>query len=379
MSEENIGITPIAFSPEVLARISPGLSLQRHLALGYRPSLKAFEEFRDVVVDQNTLSRYQSDAKLDNVIGSNVLKVGNTFIVTTITGGIIEESVTYEKTKDDKYASIYPVVEVHRGRSGACTDEEMTLSQKLYDNILKSGIISKESLVVKPGVRITNTDGTTEIIYPTDEKTDSDLKTDDIYQNLQPNRKWSYTLYAKVKVFSRSGPLFDSVWNSLIYALQIVRLPRSFIDERATDLKMTVRTRGKSAIIREIYDILCDPTKDYPLTLNKENIGYASNFGIINLDPECDLALEDEANAEEAMEIDNDYSNKPIKSVLLADIDSEAEESSIQSNISIIAKSDGTIKHLNIFGGESKVTPEMIKKSLFLAQQRSNDLSGKNI
>lgn len=377
MSEETVDITPITFVPEVLARISPELSLQRHLALGYRPSLKGFEEFRDVLVNQNTLSRYQSDAQLENVIGSNVLKVGNTFIVTTITGGIIEDSVTYENTRNEKFGLIYPVVEVHRGRSGACTDEEMTLSQRLYDNVLQSGIISKESLMVKPGVRITNDDGTKQIIYLSDENT-NDSDEDEVYKSLQPNRKWSYTLYAKVKVFSRTGPLFDSIWNSLMYALRTVRLPRSFIDERATDLKMTVRTRGKSAIIRETYDILCDPNADYPLKLNKENIGFASNFGIINLDPECDLVQENDANEEEEMEVD-DITTKPIKSILLADIDSEAEESSVQSTISIVAKSDGTLKYLSIFGGKSKVTPEMIKKSIFLAQQRSKDLKEREI
>lgn len=63
----------------------------------------------------------------------------------------------YEITKEENvvanYASIYPVVEVERGRVGACTDEEMTISQKLYDSVLHSRILTKQALKVKAGVR----------------------------------------------------------------------------------------------------------------------------------------------------------------------------------------------------------------------------------
>ena len=85
------------------------------------------------------------------------------------------------------YTSVYPVVEVERGKVGACTDEEMTLSQKLYDYVLHSKILPKESLKVQPGVRLTdNDDGSMKIIYP-DESNNSNIpKT-----TFQINKKWS--------------------------------------------------------------------------------------------------------------------------------------------------------------------------------------------
>lgn len=162
---ETIEIHPINFPPDVLARISPELSLQRHLSLGIRPCLRKYEEFRDVIIENNTLSRYVDTENVDaknNILGSNVLKSGKTIVITSITGGIIEENSAsikdlddfgedelLEVTKEDdilaEYASVYPVVEVERGRVGACTDEEMTISQKLYDSILHSRILPKKA------------------------------------------------------------------------------------------------------------------------------------------------------------------------------------------------------------------------------------------
>lgn len=376
VQEDTIDIHPVTFSPDVLARISPELSLQRHLSLGFRPSLKGFEEFREVSLNEDFLSRYGEEHKDNNIIASNVLKCGKTFVVTTITGGIIEDSTVYKNEENElvgisdntdsnisNYTSVYPVVEVQRGRTGACTDEEMTLSQKIYDSVLHSKLIPKSALKVQPGIRITDDDGKMEIIYPDEAKEDSGAE-------FQTNRKWSYLLYAKIKVFSRTGPVFDLCWNSLMYALQNVQLPRAFIDERATDLKMTIRTRGRSATIRETYDILSDPTKQYPLQINKENISYASNYGVINLDPEAKLTEETD---EEDIDMDTQ------ESVLLADLDTESEEISVNSTISIISDEKGNLKHIGILGGDAKITPDMIKRSLALAKQRSLDLKNKTV
>ena len=44
----------VTFSPEVLARIAPDVSLQRHLALGVRPNLRNFTEFKPVEVSNST-------------------------------------------------------------------------------------------------------------------------------------------------------------------------------------------------------------------------------------------------------------------------------------------------------------------------------------
>lgn len=384
---ETIEIHPITFPPEVLARISPELSLQRHLSLGIRPCLRKYEEFRNVAIENNTLSRYADAGNIDtknNILGSNVLKSGKTIVITSITGGIIEETSAsikdlddfgeeelFEVTKEEdiiaNYASVYPVVEVERGRVGACTDEEMTISQKLHDSILHSRILPKKALKVKAGVRSANEDGTFSVLYP-DELEDDTLNE----TNLKMKRKWSYVLYAKIVVLSRTGPVFDLCWNSLMYALQSVKLPRAFIDERASDLRMTIRTRGRSATIRETYEIICDQTKSVPLMINAKNIAFASNYGIVELDPECQLQNSDNSEEEE-VDIDMDKLN----TVLIADLDTEAEETSIHSTISILAAPSGNYKQLTLVGGGAKITPEMIKRSLLLSRVRADDLSAR--
>lgn len=377
----NIEIHPVSFPADILARVSPELSLQRHLSLGFRPSLRAFEEFRDVEVDCGSLSRYNAITSSQEitddesqVLGSAILREGDVFVVTKITGGIIEDiasstdeadSEILQMTEDHsditKYCSVYPVVEVERGRMGACTDEEMVTSQRLYDALQHSKILSKEALRVKPGVRITKEDGTMEIIYSSAEDNDNDIT-----KSFQPNKKWVYTLYAKIEVFGRTGPVFDMCWNSLINALKSVKLPRAFIDERATDLKMTVRTRGRNAIIRETYSLLCDPNDSIPLIINENNIAFASTYGIIDLDPEADISNLD--NEDEEMEYDK------IKTVLLADIDGEAEETCIKSSISIIDNGKGRFKQFSLVGGGAKITPDILRKSILLSKQRANDL-----
>ncbi|QLG70216.1 hypothetical protein HG535_0A01540 [Zygotorulaspora mrakii] len=381
---ETVDVHPITFPPPVFARISPELSLQRHLSLGIRPSLRSFEEFREVNINEGTLSRFGPNGVAveetgNNVLGSNVLKCGNTFVVTSITGGIVEinipvdeedigekELMEISEKRDyvNKCASVFPQIEVERGRTGAPTDEEMTISQKLYDNVLHSGLISKSALDVDCGIRITDSTGKTKIVY-FDETKDGDMS------QFRPKRKWAYVLYAKIVVFSRTGPVFDMCWNSLVYALKDTKLPRVFIDERATDLKMTVRTRGRSAVVRESYDILFDSKKAVPLKINEFQIGFASNYGIIDLDPEAQVVRNDEGH-----DVDEEM-DKP-RAILLADIDSEAEETSINSTISVIGDSSGKLTNVTIVGGGSKITLEMIKRALALSKARYDDLKTKS-
>lgn len=377
---DSLEIHPITFPPEVLARIAPELSLQRHLSLGIRPCLRKFEEFRNVHIDLGTLSRYTENpaectSTSNNILGSNVLKCGSTFVITSITGGIVEETVplksddlgeeeliemTEKRDEVAKYATVFPLVEVERGRVGAPTDEEMTLSQKLHDCALHSGIIPKTALDVKCGVRVTKKDGSAKVVYPDEDGEDVSVS------HLQQQKKWSYALYAKIVVFSRTGPVFDLCWNSLMYALRDTKLPRAFIDERATDFKMTVRTRGRSATIRETYDVKFDPSAYVPLKLNECNIGYASSFGIIDLDPEAQLDVDEDEVMDDGP-----------KSLLLADIDTEAEETCIQTTISVIGDSKGNLNSVTIVGGGSKITPSEIRKSLALSKKRAADLSTK--
>lgn len=133
---------------------------------------------------------------------------------------------------------------------------------------------------------------------------------------------------------------------------------------------MTIRTRGRSATIRETYEIICDQTKSVPLMINAKNIAFASNYGIVELDPECQLQNSDNSEEEE-VDIDMDKLN----TVLIADLDTEAEETSIHSTISILAAPSGNYKQLTLVGGGAKITPEMIKRSLLLSRVRADDLS----
>lgn len=387
--EENVvEVHPVSFPPEILARISPELSLQRHLSLGFRPSSRGFEEFRDVTINTENLTsgrEVKNAIKTNNekqILGSCVLKQGDVFVITQITGGVIEDStltpedldeeedaelleITEEDSDITKYTSVYPVVEINRGRMGACTDEEMITSQSLYDTLLHTKILSKKSLRVDPGVRITNEDGSVEIIYPDTEENK------DITKAMTPKKKWSYVLYAKIEVFGRTGPVYDMCWNSLMSALQSVKLPRAFVDERATDLKMTVRARGRNAIVMETYTLLCDPEANYKLPLRASGKSYASTYGLIDLDPEADISkLESTEDEDESMEDEQE-----TKTVLLADIDGEAEETCIKSTISITSCPNGRFRQLSINGSGSKITRELLQRSIELSKQRSSDLT----
>lgn len=122
--------------------------------------------------------------------------------------------------------------------------------------------------------------------------------------------------------------------------------------------------------IRETYDILCDPTKYLPLELNESQLAFGSNFGIVDIDPLAELDLEDEANADK-MEVTDK------KSVLLADIETEAEETSIQSTLTFITSKDGMMKNATIIGGGSKITPSMIRRCITLSKQRADDIQSK--
>lgn len=368
---------PMSFPPAVIARISPELSLQRHLAIGIRPNLRKFEEFRNIEVGDGGLSRYSNDQiKNSSVLGSSVLKSGSTTIICTITGGIIEEDLPAHEINDDAaavnavfakdkendsdsgkpaledYTSVYPVVEVERGRVGAPTDEEMILSQRLYETLLHSKILTKEALKVKVGLRSVDSDGKVEVYY----KGENDE--DDSGLDLGPKRTWTFALYAKIKVFSRTGPLFDLIWDSLISALKNTKLPRAHIDESAADVKIPVRMRGNHATIREQYQIICDASANDSLKLVKESIGFSSNFGVVDLDEESIQTVEDE----DIMDIDT-------KSVLLTDIEGEEEEISAKKTISVIVDEKGkNLKSLTIIGD---VNSDQLRRSIELANVRS--------
>jgi exosome complex component RRP43 len=378
MSETEQLVTPIAFPPAVLARISPELSLQRHLAIGIRPNLRKFEEFRPIHITDGGLSRYSNEEiKESLILGSSVLKSGNTTIITTINASLIEEDLPAENINEDAAAvnavfaqqkkleeesthgslkdaaSIYPNVEVERGRTGPPTDEEMILSQKLYHTFLHSGILSKQALKVNVGLRSINEKGETEFYYHDPNDEDS--------MEVTPKRSWSFVLYANVKVFNRSGPLFDLVWASLLSALKSTNLPQTYIDENAIDIRIPVKLHNNAGTIREQYSITCDPVNSYHLKLNQEAIGFSSNFGVVDIDEESFETVD----TEDKMDIDS-------QTVLLTEIEGEEEETTIKKTINIIVdQSSDNLKSLTLIGG---IDRDELRKSIQLAKIRSNEL-----
>ncbi|KAH3673693.1 hypothetical protein WICMUC_003509 [Wickerhamomyces mucosus] len=376
----------VDFPPAVLARISPELSLQRHLAIGLRPNLRTFEEFKTVQINDGGLSRYSSTNSNNesDVLGSSILRSGNTTVICTIRGGIIEEDILGENNNEDAdavnaifakdkesiinqenlidSAPIYPIVEIERGRNGPPTDEEMNLSQKLYETFLHSKILSKSSLKVKVGLKSKNDKNEIEILY-NDENSEFQLG---------PKRSWNYILYCKFKIFSRSGPLFDLIWISLISALKQTKLPYAYIDENAADIKIPIKMTGNFGTIREQYAITCDDEKFNNLILNNEEIGYSSNFGVISLDKNVSNNNEED---EKKMEIDiNDENND---SILLVDLEGEEEEISCKNLINVVVDSKGeNLKSLTLTGNIDKSS---LQKAIDLSKKRSKFLINQEI
>lgn len=340
------------FPPDVLARIAPDVSLQRHLLLGLRPCLRGFEEFRPLLASPGTLNSYGPNI----VVGLSTVKNGNTHILCEITMGITELSGPDELLTSDTgnplYSSVYPVVEVARGRSGAPSDEEMILSQKLYNHILYLRILPLASLRMVPGYQITDeASNTTSIVYPDDSSMDkTDLESLSSTINITQKR-YKYALYAHIKVFSRSGPLFDAVQHSLMCALQNVKLPRIYMAESGIDpnVKVPVRSRKNFGHLNQssgLFHIDSNWALAQPVNLSLEDIGISSSFGLIE--------LEEEAN----------------KSVLLADLEGEAEEFCAESQMTIVSTGK-KLKHVSINGGGANISLETIQKAIAISNSRA--------
>lgn len=347
----------MAFPPSVLARIAPDVSLQRHLAIGLRPSLRNFTEFKSLEISQGNLNSLGENS----VIGSAVAKNGDTSVFCGITLGIVETSGA-----SPEYTSIYPVVEILRGRSGAPTDEEMITSQKIYESILHANIIPSESLKITPGYEIRDEENkTSSKLYPDTPENISILE--DIPSFSGNKKSYSFVLYAHLKVFSRSGPIFDLCYNTLLSALTNVTLPSIYIGDTSDKIKVPVRSRGNFGHLSGGDNLYIDSNKSlfHALKLQKNEMGYSSSFGVVDLERQSD-ANEDEG--EDKMELDE---IKP-KTVVLADLEGDAEESCITSKINVITnKSGDSLKHVSICGGGANVSIDVLKESIRLAQLRS--------
>ena len=318
----------LSFLPDVLARVAPDISLDRHIAEGLRPCLREFYEFKPL---KTTLGALNTSDGIP-VVGSSIVKSGSTTVFCGISVGTVERHTT----NTSKYASIYPVVEVSRGRSGAPTDEEMILSESLYELVLHSRIIPRESLRVTPGVAVINDRGTGHqsvlIYYP-------DINPDE-YEILDKQRMVNHemVLTAHLKVLSRDGPLFDICHKALVEALLNVRLPRMYIND-TVDIRVPVRSRGNFGHLNSQQQLNIDANAEIlkPLELETANIGLSSSFGVVN------------------------------QSVLLAQLEGDAEETAATSRMNIITTKD----KLQGFSLSGNIDRNMIKKAIELSQLRA--------
>lgn len=350
----NDDLKQIEFAPEVFARIAPDLSLQRHLRLGLRPCLRGFKEFRPLEVLPGDLQR--AGANSDSLVGSCIAKSGDSTAICGITVGIIEvpsSSFLEEGNESNEAASVYAVVEIARGRSGALTDEETTISQGLYQKILHSKCILKKSLITEPGMVFQKENGDSEVVYSEENTTEL------------MNRKYSFVLYASIKVFSRAGPLFDLCFNALVGALKNTKLPRIYYEDTANSVKVPIRSRGNFGHLRRDNDVLLDRREGMmrPLELNHEENGISSTFGVVD-------GIYEEPVSEDDMNIDK-------KAYVLADLEGDAEEIECISRVNVIPDSHNQLKSLSICGGGARITKETLKECIEVAKNRSNYHIGK--
>lgn len=349
-------MSQISFPPDVLARIAPDLSLQRHLAIGLRPNLRNFTEFRPISVSHDDDLPTNS-----NVVATTVAKCGATTIINTLTVGIAEPDYNVE----DAYASISPVVEIPRGRSGEPIDEEQILSQQLYETVYHSKIIPSSSLSISCGLRVDSEQGEETVYYPDTHPEEYSLAAD-AAGGLFLRKKVRYVLLLHCKVLSRqasTSALFDLLYAAVINTLRVASLPRvySVLSSVAAKVSMRSRTSGKRGLIGTAATSFClDMSRHNRLALADTRLsiaGYSSNFGVVRL----------------LGDIDADVEQAP--SVLLCDIEGEAEETSVLLRISVVATSEGKLRKVSLAAdAESPISLEGLRNAIQIAKMRASDV-----
>lgn len=358
-------VDQISFPPEVLSRIAPDLSLERHLKLGLRPCLRSFSEFKPIAVSLPALEDEP------NLVGLSIVSHGQTKVICGISLGAVEaknqshtlnqnnETNSQGSEVDGEYDAepVYPVVDIARGRSGAPTEEEMILSQRLYEWVLQSKIIPTSALLTNPGVAIANQTSSSlesqadmSIIYPED----SDVP--DLFLRVKP---YKFVLYVHLKVFGRSGPLFDPCHAALIGALKNTRLPRIYVpDSSIYSIKIPIRSRGNFGHRVKETRIFIDENQalSHPLRLNKDNIGGASNYGLYDLLP-----------GSTSMDVDPNV-------IILADLEGDAEEAECMSKLNLIYNPNKkSINNISYSGGGVVLTKDTLKQCFKLAKKRAEN------
>lgn len=342
----NMSEKQAVFPPEVLARIAPDISLQRHLAHGIRPSLRELDEFRPLSASTGSLNNLGTNS----VVGLAVVTNGNAQALCGITLGITEINQLDEllSNPDDalSYSTVYPVVEIARGRSGAPSDEEMILGQKLYNHILHLRILPQLLLEISPGYQLKDeATGETSIVYP---EQDSDLLSLSSTVNIT-KKKYKFVIYAHISVVSRTGPLFDLVHYALISALRNTELPKVYLADSGIDpnVRVPVRSRGNFGHLTQSSSLFCvdaNPAIKYPLALSGPDIAVSSTFGVVDLDGSV---------------------------VMLADLEGEAEEYCAESKINVVSTGK-VLKHVSVAGGGANVTLDTLRKAVRIANKRTD-------
>lgn len=295
----------ISFPPDVLERISPEISLRRHLSSGIRPNLRNFDEFKSLDI----LSQSSND-----LITSTFTQNGNTLIICHLTFGL---STCDSTTNNHQYTSIYPTVNIARGRSGAPTDEEMNLSQQMYEILLCSKTLCQDQLIITPSFYVNN-----ELNYY------NQLVNDDPEASDPPPYYLRYNIYAHFKVFSRSGPLLDSCYYTLLSSLNALKLPQISVKDNN-------------------YYINPDSPFFKP-KLNLDHLPISSSLGIYELNHE---------------------------NLILCDLENESEESNINTKLNVIT--DGkTMSNFNLINGDLlSISKDDLKLALALASNRAVNLN----
>ncbi|EGW30838.1 uncharacterized protein SPAPADRAFT_62705 [Spathaspora passalidarum NRRL Y-27907] len=335
----------VSFPPDVLARIAPDVSLERHLSLGIRPNLRNFTEFNSIDIKSNN---QQLQENYNNIFASSIVKSGPTTIINTLTLGVVEN---YGQDKD-KYGTVYPVVEILRGRmGGAPTDEEMILGQDLYETIYHSKLIPNESLQVKPiGLGIKEEDGET-IYYP-------DLQEADYIPQSEHEKSYSFVILSSIKVYSKhtsTNSLFDLCYLSCVDALQKLKLPRLYIMD-SIQTKVSVKskkstTRGLISTNKAELNIdTANKQHYYSIELNIKEGSISSNYGIVKSPDNND------------------------ESILLTDLQGQEEESAILSRMSIITNKTGSINRISLInGGDGDISLELLRDAIEISKRRSKE------
>ncbi|KAI5960212.1 uncharacterized protein KGF55_004935 [Candida pseudojiufengensis] len=365
----------VSFTPDILARIAPDVSLQRHLSIGIRPNLRNFQEFKSIEFSNNVSLKQEKN----NIFGSSILKSGSTVIINTISLSLVEELNSNSK---EEYTTIYPQIEILRGRSGAPTDEEMIISQDLFEVFKKVKIIPYESLKVKNlGVAIKDEEtGKEEIIYP-------DLQQEQfqyISNSSNLNKIYSYVIHINIKIYSReisTNSIFDLCFLSILKSLQELHLPRIYLDD-SINTKISIKSRKSNlrSMISSSKPILnFDLRSEYKfkLDLNVDPNTISSNFGVIKKETtksftdEDEMEIDDEQDRDEEEDEDEEDEEKQNQTILLTDLEGEAEESSILSRISIINNPKKLNKISLINNSNGDITLDILKQAIEISKNRA--------